>query len=118
MDHEEYRKLEEYYIRGKIVAICEAVLAEKIGIIAASRTLSALGLELFDGHDEDFSMFDVVDTETDHLPVDKERRNWSAEALERKDAEIAEAEASYQDDVFAACKKLIERCVIYSELER
>ncbi len=40
-DEEYYKKIEEYYIRGKIVAICEAVLAEEIGIIAASRTLSA-----------------------------------------------------------------------------
>lgn len=103
---------EQYYIWGKIVAICEAVLAEEIGIIAASRRLSALGMELFDGHDEDFIMFDAVDTETDHLPVDKERRNWSAEALKRKDAEIAEAEAFYKDEVFAACTKLIERFVI------
>lgn len=30
-------KNEEYYLRGKIVAICEATVAEEIGIIAASR---------------------------------------------------------------------------------
>jgi hypothetical protein len=116
-DEEYYRKIEEYYLRGKIVAICEAVLAEKIGIIAASRTLSALGLELFDGHDEDFIMFDGVDTETDHLPVDIERKNWSAEALKRKDVEIAEAEALYKNDVIAACRKLIERFAIYNKFE-
>ena len=86
---------EDYYLRGKIVAICEATLAEEMGIIAASRRLSALGLELFDGHHADFIMFDAVDSETDHLPVDTERRNWDAEALKRKDAEIAEAEAFY-----------------------
>lgn len=113
-NEENYLKNEEYYLRGKIVAICEATLAEEIGIIAASRRLSALGLELFDGHQEDFIMFDAVDTETDHLPVDKERKNWSAEALKRKDAEIAEAEASYKDEVFAACRKLIERFVIWN----
>ena len=108
-------KNQEYYIRGKIVAICEATLAEEIGIIAASRRLSALGLELFDGRHEDFIMFDAVDTETDHLPVDIERKNWSAEALKRKDAEIAEAEASYKNDVIAACRKLIERFVIWNK---
>jgi hypothetical protein len=116
-DEEYYRKVEEYYIRGKIVAICEATLAERVGIIAASRTLSALGLELFDGHDEDFITFDVVDSETDHLPVDKERKNWDAEALKRKDAEIAKAEAFYKDEVFAACRKLIERFVIWNKFK-
>ena len=70
----------EYYIRGKIVAICEAVLAEEIAIIAASRRLNGLGWQLFDDHDDDFNTFRAVDTETDHLPVDIERRNWDEEA--------------------------------------
>ena len=109
-------KNEEYYIRGKIVAICEAVLAEEIGIIAASRRLSALGLKLFDGRHEDFVLFDAVDSETDHLPVDIERKNWSAEALKRKDEEIAEAEAVYKNDVMAACRKLIDRFVIWNKV--
>ncbi|HEY5839212.1 MAG TPA: DUF2489 domain-containing protein [Pyrinomonadaceae bacterium] len=102
----------ENYIRGKIVAICEATLAEEMGIIAASRRLSALGLELFDGRHADFVTFDAIDSETDHLPVDTERKNWSSEALERKDREIAEAEAFYKNDVFAACRQLIERFAI------
>jgi Protein of unknown function (DUF2489) len=92
-------------------------LAEEIGIIAASRRLTALGLKLFDAHDEDFIMFVAVDSETDHLPVDKERHNWSAEALERKDAEIAEAEAFYKNNVIAACRKLIERFVIWNNFK-
>lgn len=110
-------KNEEYYIRGKIVAICEATLAEEIGIIAASRRLSALGLKFFGSRHEDFIMFDLVDSETDHLPVDIERKNWDAEALKRKDAEIAEAEALYKDEVIAACRKLIERVAIYNKSE-
>ncbi len=103
----------EDYIRGKIVAICEAVLAEEIGIIAASRRLNSLGWELFDERHEDFITFVGVDSETDHLPVDKERKNWSAEALNRKDEEIARAEACYENDVRAACRKLIERFAMY-----
>ena len=49
-------RTEEYsiFIRGKIVAICEAMLREEMGIIAGSRRLIGLGLELFDDHDEDF----------------------------------------------------------------
>jgi hypothetical protein len=116
-DEEYYRKMDEYYLRGKIVAICEATLGEEIGIIAASRRLSALGLELFDGHHEDFITFRGVDSETDHLPVDKERKNWDAEALKRKDAEIAKAEAFYKDEVFAACRKLMERFVIWNKFK-
>jgi hypothetical protein len=99
----------EYFLRGQIVAICEAVLAEELGVIAASRRLNLLGLELLNGRDEDFGEFLVVDSDTDHLPVDSERHNWSVEALNRKDKEIAEAQSFYKEEVDAACKKLIER---------
>lgn len=108
-EHKRKIKDEEYFIRGKIVAICEAAMAGEIGVIAASRRLSALGLQLFDGRDEDFVPLDAIDSETDDLPVDNERLNWSADALERKDKEIAKAEALYKDDAFAACRKLIDR---------
>ena len=97
------------FIRGKIVAICEAILKEEIGIIAGSRILKSLEYELCGDHDEDFIAFVAIDSETDHLPVDCERRNWSGEALGRKDKEIAQSEAFHQNDAFAACKILLER---------
>jgi hypothetical protein len=103
------------FIRGKIISICEAILNEEIGVIAGSRRLNRLEGELLHKevgwfqHDEDFLTFVAVDSETDHLPVDAERHNWSVDALERKDEEIAKAEAQYKDDVFAACRKIIER---------
>jgi hypothetical protein len=100
---------EKYFRRGQIVGICESILAEEMGIIPGSRRLSGLGLKLFDGHDEDFVAFDAIASETDHLPVDSERHNWSVEALEGKDKEIARAESLYKSDAFAACKKLVER---------
>jgi hypothetical protein len=100
------------FIRGKIVAICEAILKEEIGIIAGSRWLKSLGYELCGDHDEDFLTFVAIDSETDHLPVDLERRNWSVDALERKDKEIAEYEASARDDALVACKVLIERFAV------
>ena len=108
---------EEYsiFIRGKIIAICESILNEEIGVIVGSRILCRLEHELFhrdEGwfqNDEDFIAFIAINSETDHLPVDYERMNWSAEALERKDEEIAKAEAFYRDDAFEACRKLIAR---------
>ncbi len=100
------------FVRGKIVAVCEAVLREEIGIIVGSRKLTGLGFELFDAHDEDFLAFVAIDSETDHLPVDIERQNWSVEALERKDKEIASYEANAKEDVFKICKKLIKRFAV------
>lgn len=39
----------EYFIRGQMVAICELVLAEEVGVTAGSRRLNRLGLQLY-GH--------------------------------------------------------------------
>lgn len=109
-------KTAEYsiFIRGKIVAICEAMLREEIGIIAGSRRLAALGYELFGDHDEDFLTFVAVDSETDHLPVDVERQNWSVEALERKDQEIESYEVSAKSDALETCRKLVTRFAVDS----
>ena len=60
----------------------------------------------------------MVDIETDDFPVDIERKNWDEEALKRKDVEIAEAEAFYKDDVTEACRKLIERFVIWKNFQK
>ena len=103
------------FVRGKIVAICEAILNEEIGVIAGSRILNRLEIELLHSEvgqfdrDEDFIPFVAIDSETDHLPVDRERANWSDEALTRKDKQIADSEADYKESAFAACRKLIER---------
>lgn len=103
------------FIRGKIVAICEAILYEEISVIAGSRRLHHLEFQLSDilgaevRHDEDFLTFVAIDSETDHLPVDRERGNWSVEALERKDKEIAHAESLYKNDAFETCRRLINR---------
>jgi len=97
------------FVHGKIVAICKAILREEMSIIAGSRTLSSLRYEINCDQDEDFLLFVSIDSETDHLPVDWERRNWSIESLKRKDKEIAGYEMSAKDEVLIACKKLIER---------
>ena len=110
------------YLRGKIVAICEAILRQEMGAIPGSRILNKLELDLlhhatsgsFD-RDEEFVTFVAIDSETDHLPVDLERRNWSTEALERKDQEIAKAEQWAKELAFPACKKLIERFSINTD---
>jgi Protein of unknown function (DUF2489) len=103
------------FICGKIVAICEAILNEEIGIIAGSQRLSRLEVELLHRkvgwfqRDEDFLTFVVIDSETDHLPINLDRHNWSLKALARRDEELAKAEALYKEATFAACRILIER---------
>ena len=107
------------FTRGKIVAIAQAILDEEISIIAGSRKLSDYSSGLYKVEDgfldeEYFTPFDAVASETYHFPVDWERKNWSEEALKRKDAEIAEFEDRVREKIFAACRVLISRYEVFS----
>ena len=108
-DYGQKSEREISFVHGKIVAIAQAILDQQIGVIAGSRILTRLAFELSIDMEENFLIFKGIDSETDHLPVDWERRNWGDEALKRKDAEIAKYEDSARDEVFTACKKIIEQ---------
>ena len=49
----------------------------------------------------------AIDSETDALPVGEVRREWSPDALKRKDKESTEAEDFYRDSAINAATKLI-----------
>jgi predicted cation transporter len=102
------------FIRGKIVAVAQAIIDEEIGVIAGSRKLSAYSSQLYtvktENLDEEyFTLLDALASEMMHLPVDWERKNWRVDALNRKDAEIAEFEAQVKEKIFEACRVLIRR---------
>jgi len=103
---------EEYFetLRSALVATATAVVEGKVGIVLGCRRLYSLKHSMqLDDFDEDFQIFLAVDSQTDHLPVDEERRNWGLDALRRKDIEIAEAEGFFRSEVVAACQKLLVR---------
>ena len=52
-------------------------------------------------------IFTGIASETDGLPVGAVRQQWSAEALERKDREIAEGEEFYRDSAMEAATRLV-----------
>jgi hypothetical protein len=97
------------YLRLEPVATTKSVLSGETGIIAGSRLLWRIGDELNNQRDPDLIIFIAVNSETGHLPVDKERENWSEEALKSKDVEIAEYEAHYRQKVMDGCRRILER---------
>jgi len=58
------------FVRGKIIAICQAILNEEIGVIAGSRIIDGLEFELMDygfgwfSRDKDFLPFVGINSET------------------------------------------------------
>jgi Protein of unknown function (DUF2489) len=97
--------------RQKVAQIAQRILDGEVGIIAGARQISALcgGHVDLDESDPDFRTFVGIDSETDDLPIGDTRRHWAADALQKKDAEIAAAEAFYRDAALAACKRLVAR---------
>jgi len=93
---------------AEVLRISRSLLEGKIGVIVASRALASLGSEL-GGMDTDFVPFVGIASETDHLPVGDERRHWAEDALRRKDAEMAQAEAFYQSAAISGCEQLVSR---------
>ena len=57
----------------------------------------------------DFLLFTGVASEADHIPEESARSLCSPAWLEQCDKEIKELEAHYEEHVFAACERVLER---------
>jgi hypothetical protein len=97
--------------RRRVVAAAEAVLRGDVGIIEGAQRLSSLASAVVDDWfaDPEFTVFGVLDTETDHLPVGRVREFWDPAALKEKDATVQRIEAGARSEVEAACRRLIIR---------
>jgi len=97
-------------IKVRILRIAKKLVAGEIGVIAASRELGYLHLS----HEVEPQLAKVlvtstvIDSETNALPVGDVRKEWSPEALKRKDKEIAHSEDFYRDTAINAATKLIQ----------
>ena len=76
-------------------------------MIAASRELGYLRHEVEPHVANVLLTFAGIDSETDDLPIGGVRKEWSQEALQRKDQEIAAAERFYRDSAIDAATELI-----------
>jgi hypothetical protein len=97
--------------RQKVVVVAQQLLAGRIGVIEAARQINAfrgdrVGL---DGFDPDFVTFLAIDSETDDLPVRESRGHWVADALVRKDLELARCEELYRAQALEAASHLVAR---------
>jgi hypothetical protein len=96
--------------KAKAIKTAEEMIVGKTGIIAGSRILSGLRFELEVPEEyEEFLTFVAIDSETDDLPVGREREFWSPEALKEKDVEIQRCEVLYRKYAIEACESIIKR---------
>jgi hypothetical protein len=100
-------------IRVHILHVAKELVEGRIGVIAAAR-------ELRQFHDKEAQLAEIlltfvgIDSETDALPVGGVRKEWSRDALERKDREIAKAEQFYRDSAMNAAAELVRLLAVPS----
>jgi hypothetical protein len=96
--------------RKKVASIAQGMLDGRIGIIDGSRQLVGLLRRIdVDEFDDDFMPFVGIASETDSLPIGESRKHWAADALQKKDSEIAAAEAHWRGHALPACTRLVSR---------
>lgn len=97
-----------HHVRVHILHVAKQLIAEELGVIAAaSRELGHLRHGVEPKIANVLLTFAGIDSETDALPIGRERKKWNSKALEQKDREIADAEQYYRDDAMNAATELI-----------
>jgi hypothetical protein len=97
-------------VRLRIAETAAQMLDGSIEFLEGVRLLTGLRSKAdIKDDDEDFSVLDDVDSETDGLPLGDVRRHWATEALERLDPEIEAATAWAKQFASGACESLLAR---------
>jgi len=93
----------------KIVELARGIISGEVGLIAGSRQLWRLGLDVAP-RDRDILFLSGVASGADefHIAGDA-RQRLNPEALRAKDAELVAYEARYREEIFDICGRLIQR---------
>jgi hypothetical protein len=97
--------------REKALNAARAILKGDLGIIEGARLISTLAPDLVADWkvDPDFLVLAALDSETDDLPVGKQRKLWEAKALAERDAIVSRMEAEARQNVEVACRNILRR---------
>ena len=106
LSHEEYVNQQ----REKVASIANLVITKKLNILEAAKEISSISNELgLDENDEDINILRAINSETDSLPIGKEKDLWSKNALLKKQNEIEKAEKWAIEIGFNAFSNLVNR---------
>ena len=86
---------EKLEIQSSLVATLKALLGSSLGVVEASRRVSAIRFDLQQDNNPLFLPFVGIASETDRFPLGPARELWASEALARYDQERELAEKHY-----------------------
>jgi len=93
----------------KVHARAKDLIDGKVGVIEAAEILHRLAIWTRAESDPDFSVYRKICGEIVGLPVGRERRHWSQEALEREDVKIKALEESWRPAALTSAHRLVDR---------
>ena len=97
--------------RTRAVDVSRQVIDGKLSILLAARELNGLLRDAgLSDEDEDLMDMVLIDSETDHLPLELPVRSlWNEQALEGKDSDIRRSEKWASEFGIDTCRRLIAR---------
>lgn len=97
-------------LRSEVATIARGISLRTTPFLDGSRRIASLRFDVAGcEHDEDFMLFAVIDSETDHIPKESAREFCSPNWLEQCDLEIQETWVFYESQVKASCERLCAR---------
>lgn len=97
--------------RRRLVELAHAMLDGKLSFLEGAVQVHAIKNRLIGiaERDPDFDAFLTIMSETDHLPLEAQRRLWAPEALARLEPEFKRTEEWAKSFAPQACRNLIAR---------
>lgn len=112
MDHHQYVKQK----RNEIVATATAMINGTIDLIGGCRKLVTLRYEAEVQDDDLFDPIIAIESDTDHLPVEEQRLQCSADYLVKVDKEKEEYLKAAKVDIIRACGEIVNKYISYKSI--
>ncbi|OYT87421.1 MAG: hypothetical protein CFE46_09605 [Burkholderiales bacterium PBB6] len=101
---------DEKSLREEATAIARGLASGNVLLLDGVRRMASLRFQIKGcERDEDFLVFAVIDSETDHIPETSARGLCTPSWLEACDAELRDIGVFYERQIQDACNKLIAR---------
>ena len=97
--------------RTQVVALAKAMLAGELPYLEGAYQICRLRgrIEGLADRDQDFDAFILIESETDHLPLQAPRHLWSDRALKELEPEFERTQSWAASLAEEACQRLIAR---------
>ena len=101
---------ENQKVKEQACELAKSLLASDAGYLDKVIELWKIGNSLYGQcWDTEFHVFGVIESDTDHLPTEKIKKNCSNNMLSNSDKELEKIIEFYAQDVIQACNEILSK---------